>query len=70
MEGKSLNAAIFDLENVVILSARLANDNPLPSVEIRNGDCIDLMLEMDADSVDLIVTSPPYPDHDMAYGDG
>ncbi len=69
MEGKSLNAAIFDLENVVFVAARLANDNPAPSVEIWNGDCIDLMLEMDADSVDLIVTSPPYPDHDMAYGD-
>jgi len=30
--------------------------------EIRGGDCLDLMKELSADSVDLIMTSPPYAD--------
>ncbi len=30
------------------------------SWEIRHGDCLDVMREMDAESVDAIVTDPPY----------
>lgn len=30
------------------------------AVDLRNGDCLDVLAELDADSVDAIVTDPPY----------
>lgn len=29
-------------------------------IDLRLGDCLDVMLEMESESVDLVVTSPPY----------
>lgn len=53
-----------------------ANDNSRFSIvrvddryRIIESDCVEAMLDMDEASVDLIVTSPPYPNHGMAYGD-
>ncbi|MCD6144114.1 DNA methyltransferase, partial [Thermococcus sp.] len=33
------------------------------------GDCIEVMKEMESDSVDLVVTSPPYPGNNKMWGD-
>jgi site-specific DNA-methyltransferase (adenine-specific) len=33
------------------------------SVRLFHGDCRDLLLEMDDDSVDLVITDPPYDQH-------
>jgi len=33
------------------------------------GDCIEIMKEMESDSVDLVVTSPPYPGNNKMWGD-
>lgn len=33
---------------------------PLPHFELRHGDCIEGMAAMEAESVDVVVTSPPY----------
>ena len=38
------------------------------SVDVRHGDCIEIMASMDASSVDAIVTDPPYAEIDRAYG--
>jgi DNA modification methylase/site-specific DNA-cytosine methylase len=37
--------------------------------QILRGDCIEVMPTLADGSVDLVITSPPYPDHGMEYGD-
>ncbi|MFC5390664.1 site-specific DNA-methyltransferase [Brevundimonas bullata] len=54
-----------------------ANDNlpattpppAAPSVRLLKGECIDTMSAMTAESVDLVITSPPYLNIGMPYGD-
>lgn len=41
----------------------------MPEVTLHLGDCVDVMREMDSESVDLILTSPPY-DNLRRYGSG
>jgi DNA modification methylase len=38
------------------------------SFTIHHGDCREVMATLDADSVDAIVTDPPYPEISRAYG--
>ena len=38
------------------------------SWEIRHGDCREVMARMDAESVDAIITDPPYAEIDRDYG--
>ena len=32
----------------------------MPSIDLRLGDCLDVMRSMDENSVDTIITDPPY----------
>lgn len=41
---------------------QLALSNAQPEGRIVPGDCLDILADMPTDSVDLIVTSPPYAD--------
>ena len=46
-------------------SLPLLPEDPLPNPELNtiyHGDAVDVLRQLDADSVDLIVTSPPYAD--------
>lgn len=55
--------------------AEAANDNAHEIVRVNDRyqivrrDCVEAMLDMAEGTVDLLVTSPPYPNHEMAYGD-
>ena len=35
----------------------------MPNITLKQGDCLELMKELADDSVDCIVTSPPYNKH-------
>jgi DNA modification methylase len=72
-EGKDLTGIGFDEEELSTLLERIDDteevDPELPepqpvivdvSGEIRQGDCIELMRQMDPCSIDAIVTDPPY----------
>lgn len=39
---------------------RRRDQDPVPAVDIRQGDAYDLIAELPSESVDLIITSPPY----------
>jgi DNA modification methylase/site-specific DNA-cytosine methylase len=60
-----------------VQKAPAANDNlpattpppAAPSVRLLKGECIDTMSAMTAESVDLLITSPPYLNIGMPYGD-
>jgi len=40
------------------------------SVLIYNADCRDILPQLPDNSVDLVLTDPPYPDQHLEYGDG
>ena len=60
-----------------VQEASVANDNlptltpppSAPSAHLLKGECIATMEAMAAESVDLVVTSPPYLNIGMPYGD-
>jgi|GEM_PF-4412032 len=60
-----------------IKQAPVANDNcptttpppSAPSARLLKGECVATMSAMASESVDLIVTSPPYMNIGMPYGD-
>lgn len=37
-------------------------------IDLRLGDCLEILPTLDAGSVDAVVTDPPYPEIDRAYG--
>ena len=41
-------------------SSRVAKSYKTERVDIRNGDCLDLLRELPESSIDFIVTDPPY----------
>ena len=38
----------------------MTHETPAPGIEIWQGDCIDVMMGMESDSVDAVITDPPY----------
>lgn len=54
------------------VSSKVQNDlrvNKILKTDILLGDCLDLLKKMDTNSIDLIVTSPPYSDQrNSTYG--
>lgn len=39
-----------------------------PTVQLFNGDCLEVLKTLDAGSVDAVITDPPYPEIDRPYG--
>jgi DNA modification methylase len=40
----------------------------MPEVRLLLGDCRDVLLSLDSQSIDAVITDPPYPEIDRAYG--
>ena len=59
-----LRRIIHDLHHPVTDRADLfdhAADRPTPgAIDLRSGSCLDILPQLDNDSIDLVITSPPY----------
>lgn len=53
---------VIDLQDNTRQSETIENGKNIPHIEVQQGDCLNLLQKIADNSIDLIITSPPYAD--------